>query len=275
MGVVTAYREIVPETRALRSLVVCYWTITPSSGLPASHRVLPDGCIDILLTGDAPRSHARVVGTMTRAIVTGASMTGAIGVRFRPGEAARLLEGAAALTDRDAGLDEVWSRRESAEIDDVLHRGLDAGASHGEPFASIAKRLDLALMRRLTDRAEAVDLRVREAARLLDEGASVRDAAIAVNLSERQLSRRFEARVGITPKTFARVMRLQRASAAIHAGQHAAGAALVAGYVDQAHFTRDAKELAGTTPGGLVAEARAAASTAMSDSYKTGEHEAA
>ncbi len=232
--------------------------------------MLPDGCIDILLTSDAPRSRARVVGTMTRAIVTGASTAGAIGVRFRPGEAARLLEGAAALTDRDAALDDLWSASETTEIDDVLHRGLE----HGAELASIAKRLDRALMRRLTTRAEAVDLRVREAARLLDEGASVRDAAIAVNLSERQLGRRFEARVGITPKTFARVMRLQKASAAIHAGQHAAGAALAAGYVDQAHFTRDAKELAGITPGGLVAEARAA-STAMSDSYKTGEHKAA
>jgi AraC-like DNA-binding protein len=90
--------------------------------------------------------------------------------------------------------------------------------------------------------------------RVLDAGASVRSAAAQAGLSERQLARRFADRVGITPKIFGRVMRLQRASAALAAGASALAASADAGYADQAHFTREARELAGATPSVLASE---------------------
>jgi AraC-like DNA-binding protein len=54
-------------------------------------------------------------------------------------------------------------------------------------------------------------------------------------------------------------MRLQRATSAIWSGANAAEAAAIAGYADQAHFTRDAKDLAGVTPVRFVQDARVAA----------------
>ena len=43
-----------PVAPALRSLVACYWRMTgPADG----HRVLPDGCIDILLVVDTSSSN--------------------------------------------------------------------------------------------------------------------------------------------------------------------------------------------------------------------------
>ncbi len=57
----------------------------------------------------------------------------------------------------------------------------------------------------------------------------------------------------MSPKVFARMVRLGRVVRALHAG-HAAdlsGLALMAGYYDQPHLTRDVREFAGTTPRGL------------------------
>lgn len=231
------YREVAPAPE-LRSLVTCYWSIADGD---LEHRVLPDGCIDILLAD----GRAEVVGTMTRAVTSGARAV--MGIRFRPGEAARLLPAAPReLTDRSATLAEL--SRDGSELEDALHRF--------DPEA-----LDRILGRWLRSQALAADLRVRTAADLLANGSTVRAAASATALSERQLARRFGARVGIGPKTFARVMRLQRAAHALGCGTTPADAATIAGYADQAHFTRDAVALAGVTPRLLARK--------MSDSFKT------
>jgi AraC-like DNA-binding protein len=256
------YVELAPAP-ALRSLVACYWHMT---GPSAEHRVLPDGCIDILLAGDDARP--RVVGTMTRAIVVPAGDRGAIGIRFRAGEAARLLpEAPRELTDGDALLRDVWGRSAS-ELEELL-------ASCVSTFSELqAQRIDALLTRRIARTGGAVDLGVRNAVALLERGGSVRGAAEAASLSERQLARRFLARVGIAPKAFGRIMRLQRAAGAIAAGAPASTAAGMAGYADQAHFTRDARDLAGVTPRVLAAELRGHLAE-VSDTFKTGEPAAA
>ncbi|MBN9165424.1 MAG: hypothetical protein BGO98_28375 [Myxococcales bacterium 68-20] len=250
------YAEIAPASE-LRSLVECYWTI---SGPSAAHRVLPDGCIDVLLGGS---SRGIVVGTMTRAIVSPASSEGVIGIRFRAGEAARLLPAAPReLTDGVAPLDDLWDS--ASELEDTLLGVLERSST--EPLAA-APSIDELLSRRIARSGGAVDLRIRAALAFLADGGTVHEAARAACLSERQLTRRFEARVGIAPKMFGRVTRLQRAVAAISAGERASVAAAVAGYADQAHFTRDASALAGVTPRVLVAERRPP--PVVSDSFKT------
>jgi len=123
--------------------------------------------------------------------------------------------------------------------------------------------VEATLRKRLASHAAAVDTRVRAAAGMLasSDGMSVGEVAKRVELSERQLARRFNERVGVAPKTFARVMRLQRAAALLADGSSPSDAASLAGYADQAHFTRDSSELAGITPSGLARE--------LSDSFNT------
>ena len=225
-----AYSETAPPPD-LASLVECFWRI---DGPVAAHRVLPDGCIDIIVMDGA----ARVVGTMTRAIIAGSSVAPIVGVRFRPGEAARVVPMAPhELTDVDAPLSAAWG-------DDG--KALDDADATSDVLVS-------ALRARLARHADAVDLPIRAATNILERGGTVRDAAERAGLSERHLARRFTARVGIAPKTFARVMRLQRAVAAIARGSTAGEAASSSGYADQAHFNRDAKALAGVTPRVLAA----------------------
>ena len=262
------YAELLPRPGPLAPLVACTWAI---SGPGQAHRVLPDGCIDVLVlgsrTGHGGSEPARVVGTMRRAIVAPAQSGAAFGIRFRPGEAARLLpEASRELTDIDAPLTALWGDAgrllEDALVELLEHAVASAWAA--EKILLHAKPLvDDVLRARLASHAASVDLRMRAAASLLAscEPIAVNDVAARVSLSERQLTRRFTERVGVAPKLFARVMRLQRAAAFLAAGRTPSEASSLAGYADQAHFTRDATSLAGITPGGLVRE--------MSDSFKT------
>jgi AraC-like DNA-binding protein len=69
------------------------------------------------------------------------------------------------------------------------------------------------------------------------------------------LARQFATHVGVTPKTFARVMRAQTALARADAARAAyprvvdwSGIAYELGYYDQPHFIDDFKALTGVTP---------------------------
>src|SRR5262249_10105407 len=74
------YREYPPPDR-LRPWIECFWTRELGAAAPGTHRVLPDGCIDILF--EAAGSSAAglfVVGMMTRPLLVSraaaASFTG-------------------------------------------------------------------------------------------------------------------------------------------------------------------------------------------------------
>ncbi|MFY0538256.1 DUF6597 domain-containing transcriptional factor [Nannocystis pusilla] len=78
------YREH-PAPRELADVVDAFWTrsvAAPQDG--RSYRVLPDGCIDVIvhLVG-SPR--VEVVGAMTRALVVPDGPSDIVAVRFRPG----------------------------------------------------------------------------------------------------------------------------------------------------------------------------------------------
>jgi len=246
---------------ALRPLVECVWAI---SGPGAAHRVLPDGCIDILVASHG-NGEAQVVGTMKHAIIAPAHHGAVMGIRFRPGEAARLLPAAPReLTDLDASLARLWGddgRSLEGALLVLLHDALRDGARAEHLLERAEHAVESALRRRLATHAEAVDVRVRAASELLATGHSVSAVAKRVELSERQLTRRFTDRVGVAPKMFARVIRMQHAASLLREGMAPSAVASLAGYADQAHFTRDSVELAGITPAALSRE--------MSDSYKT------
>ena len=72
--------------------------------------------------------------------------------------------------------------------------------------------------------------------------------ASEAGLSLRQLERRFLADVGVAPKAFARMVRLQSALRRIAGGQALAEVALACGYYDQPHMARDFSRLAETSP---------------------------
>ena len=76
-----------------------------------------------------------------------------------------------------------------------------------------------------------------------------------VGLSERHLRRRMEDAVGYSPRMLARIVRFQqflRAARAAGAERHLAGLAADVGYADQAHLTRESRDLGGQPPAALL-----------------------
>ena len=77
-------------------------------------------------------------------------------------------------------------------------------------------------------------------------------------LSRRQMRRRFTDAMGYGPKFYERIVRVDRFStlAGAHPSTSLAQAAVLAGYHDQAHLSRDTRLLAGETPAALARRSR-------------------
>jgi len=96
----------------------------------------------------------------------------------------------------------------------------------------------------------AFDPVIAYAAAALERGRPVSEVARGVGMLPKRFVHRFRERVGLTPKRYSRLRRLQRLLGAIDP-DHAASWAEVAvthGYYDQAHLVNDFHQLAGITP---------------------------
>jgi len=242
------YREHRPHV-ALAPFVDRLWTRSAAAGPAPPRRILPDGCIDILVDL-AGGGRVSAIGTMTRPLVVDGGVAALqVAVRFRPAGAVPFLGVAAdALTDR------------RVDGDDLDRLGWLRGEPLGE--ASDVDEAVRALERMLLARLAGVprpDARIAHAVTALAaaEAPSVDAVARALGWSRQHLRRTFIAQVGVGPKEFARVARLQRAVDRLQRGRRGDGARVAAdlGYFDQAHMAHDFRALAGVTP----AEARSSA----------------
>jgi AraC-like DNA-binding protein len=85
--------------------------------------------------------------------------------------------------------------------------------------------------------------------------ARISELAGESGLSHRAFAGRFRRQVGVAPKTAARIVRYERATALLEAGTRSvAEVAALSGYADQAHLDREFAALAGRSPTRLVQE---------------------
>ena len=234
---------------ALRGFVDRLWLRWPGASSAratavAPVRVLPDGCIDVLVPLDG--APAQVVGVMTGAVLVQPRAAGQVAVRFRPGGATPFLGvPASTLTDLSAPLADLGSAF-----------GVRMTRAPATPRAAL-DALEAALLAHL-DRATGPDPRVAHAAAALFAPAPPGIAALARSLSwsRQHLTRAFQHHIGLGPKQLGRIARLQRAIDHLQRapGAGLAEAALDLGYADQAHMCHDFQSLAGVSP----AAARAA-----------------
>ena len=98
------------------------------------------------------------------------------------------------------------------------------------------------------------DPAVVAAAGALARGSRVAEVADRLGLLPRTLRRRFTAQIGLTPKRFGRVQRLQRLVRGLDGQARVDWAATAArhGYCDQAHLADEFQELVGVTPAGYL-----------------------
>ncbi|ACY16813.1 helix-turn-helix transcriptional regulator [Haliangium ochraceum] len=252
------YREYLPHP-ALRPFVDRLWSSSSAPRLGARapqadggsaptnalRRVLPDGCIDLIV--DLERAELRAVGAMSTALVLRPAPDERIAaVRFRPGGATPFLRIAAgALSDRAATPEELgleWLAR--------------ARGWHALDLVHAVEHLQTLLLSRLAVTAPPHPA-VVHAARALLAPAPPRIAALERELgwSRQHLARLFQGHVGLRPKQFARVARMQRAVVLLQRrdGPALAEIALRLGYADQAHMHRDLRQLVGLSPAAVRA----------------------
>lgn len=163
-----------------------------------------------------------------------------VGLRFSHGLGPGFL-GAAANEVRDLSpdLDSVWPSGEAR----VLGQHVSA-----DPV--------VALERWLVNRAARYEPPQLGGAvfQLAASGASVTSMADRLGYGTRQLHRRCLPLFGYGPQHLSRVLRFLRALRAARTGLCLAQVAAITGFADQAHLTRDVRDLAGITPARLLSE---------------------
>jgi AraC-like DNA-binding protein len=273
------YCEIKPR-HPLSRFVECFWTLESRAPSSNPERILPDGCVELILNFAAefsqhtegqrklqPRNF--LVGQMTGPILI--SPTGAvqlIGIRFHPGGTVPFLRlPLDEITDQVVELGSFSSKLER----DLLNAA-SAASSLTERVFAVEKFLTRELLRREDDSRLTM-----LAARIVDGGGlvSVDQLAHDAGISTRQLERRFLREVGIGPKLLGRIIRFQQVFRAVERCDTAwAEVAIECGYYDQAHLIRDFHQFARQTPAVLFSHQSALTEsftrkTRKSDFYNT------
>jgi AraC-like DNA-binding protein len=224
---------------SLAPWISSYWTLRAEG--PHVVRTLPDACIDLTLQL-YPDARAYMAAADTRASDRPSrEPLHLVGARLLPGTAALL--GVAVETLGDG-----WTPLDTLLPGDVVEGLLRDVTAAKDVLAQIAA-LDAFFAERLLN--GALDPRLGKALREVFArrgDISIAELARCSGTHTRTLARLFDQAVGLSPKRFVRIVRLQAALRALPAGDSWAGVAMELGYCDQAHFIREVRELFGTTP---------------------------
>jgi AraC-like DNA-binding protein len=258
-----AYREYLP-TAELRPYVECYWHAVSDGppGFRAVEPLIPDLKVELIFNaGDryawapVPNAAAELSPIFTcigmRATALGITQAGQLdhfAIRMRPaGLAAFGAVPLFELTQRCLDVRELWGAGTNE---------LTARLGEAKNVRQRIAAADRFFTARLRERAGAGTL-ARSCAEAMQrsKAMTIGDIADRHGVGYKRLERAFLRDVGLTPKHFAKVARLQRAlKLAVAPSVNLATAALESGYADQAHMTRDFKQLAGRAPRAFLAE---------------------
>jgi AraC-like DNA-binding protein len=202
--------------------------------------------LDVHALGVRERVHRKLLRCGQRAVTARLQLGAPEGVLGVPGSA---------LAGRSVALEDLWGDGPTQRLLDRLAGARDMIDAARILESAIAERLAVAHAPRAPGQ-----LALNAAERLTR--ARVNAVASELGVSERHLRRVFREAVGVSPKTFAKLARFQRALGDERLGRHAgwASIAVEAGYYDQAHLIAEFRAIAGVTPQALIAELRVAPS---------------
>lgn len=243
---------------ALRPFVRVLWAAeSPANPIPRE-RVLPTGAahLAVRLAGPSLRLYHDEVDRSGRdaghAVLGGpratfylrdvSSASSSVGAAFTPG-AVTAITGVCAreLAERHTSLEDIWGRA-ARELRERLQQAADPGARLDVLEAFLIARLPA---------VRGVHPAIAHALDRVATATDVRQLVVESGFSHRRFIELFRSAVGLPPKLYARVLRLQRALELASAPGRGslADLALDAGYADQPHLNRDFRELAGISPG--------------------------
>jgi AraC-like DNA-binding protein len=239
------YREFLPSD-AMKPYASYYWVLWSETALhsPFTYRVVPDGCYDLVINCTT-FERLRVVGTSdTATILEIPTPVEYFGIRFFPGCFHLFFPlPLKDLVNKAASCVDVWGNRLS-EFESRLFAA-----------QSTRERIDLAesfLMRRLMVNTSSPDHRLWGVLEQIyqQRGHLSFERNASTGISPRQLRRLFDRYIGISPKSFARIVRFQSVLHAMLREPKQTWSDLYFdfGYYDQAHFIREFKHFFGIPP---------------------------
>jgi AraC-like DNA-binding protein len=243
----------------LRRHLACIWHLVDPSPGGVTQTIYPDGCCELIVhLATPPRAWDEQRGWHDQTDTLFASQhlgpvrlqatrpMECVGLRLQP-EASSALGGRTLVRDHILDL---------AAIDATLARALRS-AIRGF-VAGDAAALWRLVERRIAE--QPIDEPVSRAVAQLRESAGatrIDGLARSLSISLRTLQTRFRRDVGLTPKEFARIMRLRATLKALEDGEAAlADVAADRGFADQAHATRELRRITGLAPARLRAALR-------------------
>lgn len=144
-------------------------------------------------------------------------------------------------------------------------RGLATRLRETTSLSAFATLASHHLFERVAATTESAELRMATRISAAIERAPARrlgDLLVAEGVYPDEALRSFREHVGLRPKQLQRILRARIAADQMAAGTPLVEAALLAGYADQAHFSRDFKSISGLTPARWRAEIQCFASHA-------------
>lgn len=247
-----------PPGRRLAPFVACYWSLRSPVPQTLRDRTFPDGCQEIVFNlggavlrsddGDAyaPNPSAELIGQMTRpydVVAQGEPLH--FGVKFYPhGFSVFTSEAVDALRDQSIDLHLLFGP-DFEPVEARIRARCSFRHFVAEMEAFLGARIDVA---RAASRAyAAVDRAVAAIFRARGRGPLPR-AREDLDIGPRHLQGCFRALTGLSPRQLAAMVRFQASLPPLREGRPLADLAMACGYYDQAHFSREFRRFAGTTP---------------------------
>lgn len=244
------YREFKPDI-LLCPYIETYWTISGFTEKEEFHKILPDGCIDIIFSTNDNIQFGltpylpNIVGTMTT-YLSGSYLNNVniVGIRFKPvGITAFLRTSIYEFTDLriDLNLAEML-------FDESFYTEL----SNKTTTQVKILHFDSYLISKLAH-INRVDTPIINAVNLIQgtKGTlSLTEIANKSCLSLRQFERRFKNAIGVSPKMFSKIAKFKHTVSYLENNSNTSLflAAVDCGYYDQSHLIKDFKALSGDYP---------------------------
>ena len=240
-------------------IVECFWLLEGTKEeLADIQTIVPDGYMEMIFHyGDKymqytacgstilqPRSF--VIGQLSRPLkIQPTGNTGIFSVRFKPDGFRHLSKvPLKELEDTAVGLDQVFGQQGNVLRHDILH------AKSTEERIAIAEKF---LTVRMSDSHVIRDLLKSTYDIILETQGQISVGKISAlqQVNRRNIERKFATEIGLSPKKFSKIIRMQHTLSRLlnKDSQGLTALAYEGGYYDQAHFIKDFKDLTGVTPG--------------------------
>ena len=244
------YKEFIPSS-PLRPHIKCYWLLYDESGFQTDfEKIIPDGSPELIIHLGSPfderidgiikrQDAAFLYGQLFSSIEIRSSRQPRVaGIKFHPyGLTAFTSILQSELAGKRNAIKELFPYLPFEEYIDKLHSSKNTDA-----LFAVIDQMMLAMLRQRKNFAEEKVEKIRLAVSNMystNGMMKIDELTRSLNISRRELERKFNRYIGLSPKQLARIFRLQFALQKKSKAELLTHLALEAGYYDQAHFIRE------------------------------------